>query len=167
MDLRPRDRAFGSVNPSTVEYAIVDAETGKEVRWYLADGFSLVWSPDGSHAAYVGYIPHFTPEESCIDTECGFDKPLGGYPPPSTHLEFMGEPLWSPDGTAVAITAEDYDTHASVVIVRPLRGKPVLALLGIEGNPRLSWDGAALLVRAGTNAWRLEPGSCALRPVKP
>jgi hypothetical protein len=75
--------AAGSVNPSTAEYAVIDTETGKEVGGYLVDGFGWEASPDGSHVAYVGYIPHFTPEASrrpqfCLDDECSFGTPFKG-----------------------------------------------------------------------------------------
>jgi hypothetical protein len=74
--------AYGGVDPSTVEYAVTDVTTGKEVEGYLVDGFAFAPSPDGSHVAYEGYIPHFTPEaehrpQLCLDHECGLDTPLG------------------------------------------------------------------------------------------
>ena len=60
---------------------MIDVETGKEVAWYLVDGSAWAASPDGARAAYVGYVPHFTPEESrrpqfCIDDECGLQAAL-------------------------------------------------------------------------------------------
>lgn len=51
----------GSLNPSTVEYAMVDIATGAELGSYLTDGFTLVGSPNGMHVAYEAYRPalHF------------------------------------------------------------------------------------------------------------
>jgi len=162
--------ASGSVNPSTGEYAVIDVEAGKEVAWYLVDGFTWEASPDGSHAAYVGYIPHFTPEVSrhpqfCLDDECPFLKPSRGYQRADAHLEFTSKPIWSSDSSAVAIIAENYQTKAESVIVRPVGGKPVEVAAPPEADDsslQVSWDGKALVVRAGSRAWRLEPGASAL-----
>lgn len=164
----------GSVNPSTGEYAIIDVETGKEVAWYLVDGPAWAPSPDGTHAAYVGYTPHFTPHEDrqpqfCIDDECSFDHPFRGYPRPPRHIEFTTKPVWSPDGTAVAIAAEDYATKATSVIVRPLQGNPSEYAVppGADAELKISWDGTALVARTATQAWRLDRGASALSPSKP
>ena len=157
----------GSVNPSTGEYAILDAGTGKQVDGYLVDGSAWAASPDGSHFAYVGYIPHFTPEENrrpqfCLDKECAFDTPFRGYPPGrERHLEFKGAPVWSPDGTAVAIEAENYETQARSVIIRPVGGKALefAAPPGADGTLQFSWDGNVLVARTGGGLWRLESGA--------
>ena len=71
--------AAGSMNPSTCEYTVLDAETGKAVAGYLVDGFNWVASPDGLHAAYIGFIAHFTAEadrrpQICLDDECGLGR---------------------------------------------------------------------------------------------
>ena len=160
--------ASGSVIPSTAEYAVIDVETGNEVAWYLVDGFNWAASPDGSHAAYVGYVPHFTPNESrrprfCLDDECPRLQPSGGYRKAGVHLEFTSKPVWSSDGAAVAIAAENFETKADSVIVRPMGGKPVeyAAPPGVDGPFQVSWDRKALVARAGSHAWRLEPGASA------
>ena len=156
----------GSVNPSTGEYALVDIGTGKEVAWYAVDGPAWAASPDGSHAAYVGYVPHFTPEERrrpqfCLDSECDFDKPFHGYPGPTRHLEFEGPPVWSPDGRAAAMAAENYDTKAESVIVRPVGGKAVefVAPPEASGSVQFWWEDKSFVVRAGNGEWRLESGA--------
>ena len=163
--------ASGSVNPSTAEYAVIDVETGREVAGYLVDGFGWEASPDGSHAAYVGYIPHFTPEASrrpqfCLDDECTFMKPSRNYQRADVHIEFTSKPVWSSDSSSVAITAENYETKAESVIVRPVGGRPLelAAPPGAEGSLQTSWDGNVLVVRAGSHAWRLEPGASAFVP---
>jgi len=160
--------ASGSLNPSTAEYAVIDVDTGKQVAGYFVDGFDWEASPDGSHAAYVGYIPHFTPEASrrpqfCLDEECTFGSPFRGYPGPKVHVEFTSKPIWSSDGSAVAITAEDYETKAESVFVRPVGGKPVefTAPPGSEGGLQMSWNETSLVVRAGTHVWRLDHGASA------
>jgi hypothetical protein len=123
--------------------------------------------------AYVGYIPHFTPEDRrrpqfCLDSECGIDKPFGGYPDPTRHLEFKGPPVWSPDGGAAAIAAESYETNAESVIVRPVGGKPLEFAVppGAGGSVRFSWEGKNLVIRAGNGAWRLESGATEFIPMR-
>ena len=166
--------ASGSVNPSTAEYAVLDVETGKQVAGCFVDGFGWEASPDGSHMAYVGYIPHFTPEEDrrpqfCLDNECSFGAPFRGYPGGAkVHVEFTSKPIWSSDSSAAAIIAEGYQTKAESVIVRPVNGKPVevAAPPDSDGALQVSWDGKALVVRAGSRAWRLDPGATALAPLR-
>lgn len=161
---------FGSVNPSTTEYAVVDAESGKEVSGYMVDGYGWAVSPDGSHVAYVGYVPHWTPVERrrpqlCIDDECLFDKPSRGYPAYSVHVEFTRPPEWSPDGTAVAIAAEEYKTKVKIVIVRQLGGKTLqYAPPGAEDGLGMAWDQKALVVKTANGNWRLEPGTATFAP---
>jgi hypothetical protein len=163
----------GSVNPSTGEYAVVDIGTGKEVDGCLTEGSAWAASPDGSHMAYVGYVPHFTPEDSrrpqfCLDSECGIDKPFGGYPDPTRHLEFEGSPVWAPDGRAAAIAAENYETHAESVIVRPVGGKPLEIVVppGAGGSFGFSSEGKNLVIRVGNGAWRLESGATEFTPIR-
>jgi hypothetical protein len=54
--------AAGSVNLSTEKGVIIDLITGKEVMNYYDDSGSAVYSPDGSHVAYISGAPHFSPE---------------------------------------------------------------------------------------------------------
>jgi hypothetical protein len=163
--------AAGSMNPSTCEYAVIDVVTGAEVPGYLTDGFTLVASPDGAHVAYVGFVPHFIPEDVrrpqfCLDDECTFGKPFRGYPQTDAHLEFTSEAVWSPDGSAVAILGADYQTKAESVIVRPVDGKPLAFTVqpGAEGRLSFSWAGNVLVVSAGQHQWKLEPGTSAFVP---
>lgn len=155
----------GSLNPSTAEYAVIDVVSGEQVKDYLVDGFKWAASPDGSHAAYVGYVPHFTPEDArhpqlCLDDECPLDRPFGGYPGPAIHLEFAAPPVWSPDSSVVAIVAEKYETKAPLVIVRPLGGKSSeFAPPRVDGVLGISWEGTALVVGTGSTFWNLERGS--------
>jgi hypothetical protein len=155
----------GSLNPSTAEYAVIDVGSGEQVKDYMVDGFNWAASPDGSHAAYVGYVPHFTQEEArrpqlCLDDECPLDRPFGGYPGPSIHLEFVAPPVWSPDSSVVAIVAEKYETKAPLVIVRSLGGKnSEFAPPRVDGLLGVSWEGTTLVVSTGSTFWSLERGS--------
>jgi hypothetical protein len=163
---------YGGVNPSTVEYAVVDLAAGKEVKWYAVDGFEWTASPDGSHAAYVGGIPHFTPEadrrpQLCLDDECVMGQPFRGYPQSGSHAEFGTPPVWSPDGKAVAIATENYATKARAFIVRPLNGRPSAYPFpaGVSDPFQLAWDSKGLVVTSGSLVWRLRPGASALAQV--
>jgi hypothetical protein len=160
----------GSVNPSTGEYVVVDVETGLEVAWYAVDGFNWSASPDGMHVAYVGNVVHFTPEadrrpQLCVDDECRPGTQPTGYPGLDRHLEYTMAPIWSHDGSAVAITAEDYETNKPSVIVRRLQGKPVqYSPANSDAKIRISWDSGTLELRAGQATWRLAPGSSSFVP---
>jgi len=157
--------AAGSINPSTCEYAVIDVETGKQVAGNLVDGFTWVASPDGEHAAYLGFIGHFTPEADrrpriCLDDECGLGPPRG-YPTEDLHANFITSPEWSPDSSAVAIIAENYDTHVDSVIVRHVGGKTldILAPSQAEGSLGVAWNGNVLVLSGTNRRWRLEPGA--------
>jgi hypothetical protein len=153
----------GSLDPSTCEYAVIDADSGAEIGSYLTDGFSLVVSPDGNHVAYIGQIPHFMPEERrrpqfCLDDECVFDQPYRGFQRSGAHLEYRSSAIWSPDSSAVAIAANDYESDVESAIVRRLAGKHLQFTAPTEGHLHLSWDDRALVVLAGNQTWRLDPG---------
>jgi hypothetical protein len=157
----------GSVNPSIGEYATLDVHSGKEVGGYVVDGFSLSPSPDWSHVAYEAAVAHFTDEvyrrpQLCLDEECGpSPSALGGYPSRDRHVEFIGRPLWSPDGTRVAITAEDYTTKAQSVIVREPGGKTTEFTpppeAGVGGAKlTLSWQDNSIYIRTSNGEWKLQ-----------
>jgi len=153
----------GSLNPSTCEFVVIDAESGKELNWYLVDGFSWAASPDGSHAAYIGYVPHFTSNEDrrpqfCFDDECSDRN--AGYPPRDRHVEFDGRPSWSPDGTAAAISGTEYKSGKPLIVARRLGAKPLeLAPDPTARNLRFSWEGNDLVVLSANRTWRLKSGS--------
>lgn len=172
----------GSINPSTGEYAVLDVDTGKEIGGYLTDGFCLAVSPKGTHVAYEIWVPHYVAEEErrpqlCLDHECDsgrYAPPV--YPGQNRHVEFVGNPLWSPDGSAVAILAQDYGDSRLILVVRPLvgaaaeyplpAGSPTDSLLGynqVGGTTyQLAWDGKDVLVKANDFVWRLRPSTKAL-----
>jgi hypothetical protein len=165
----------GSVNPSTVEYAIVDMTNGTELASYLTDGFTLVGSPDGMHVAYEVYIPHFTPTADrrprlCIDHECDFatlNSP--GYPGAARHVEFATAPVWSASGSTVAFVAEDYHSRRLALIVRPVGGGA--SEYPLESNSpsaiRLYWAAGSWFVKAKEGDWTLGPGGTALVRAEP
>jgi len=155
----------GSINPSTGEYDVLDAETGALIKAYGTDGSTWVASPDGEHAAYLGFIGHFTPEADrrpriCLDDECGLG-PSRGYPKEDVHVDFITSPEWSPDSRAVAIAAENYETHVRSVIVRHLGGATVDIPFPQQaaGNPDMKWDGRSLIFSCAGGSWRLDPGA--------
>ncbi|HTX39585.1 MAG TPA: hypothetical protein VME43_31415 [Bryobacteraceae bacterium] len=157
---------YGSMNPSTAEYAVIDVTTGAEVGGYYVDGFTLAPSPDGSHVAYEGYIPHFSSEadqrpQLCLDDECDFGKSRRGYPATDRHVEFTSDPDWSPDGTKVAITAEDYTTKAQSVIVRQIGGKTAEFAVPPEagGGLQFSWQDNTIDITTGNGEYKLQPGT--------
>jgi hypothetical protein len=47
------------INPSLGEYTTMDPSSGQMLRHWL--GFAFTWSPDKSHIAHHGWIPHFSP----------------------------------------------------------------------------------------------------------
>jgi hypothetical protein len=156
----------GSVNPSIGEYAVIDVSTGKEVADYVVDGYTFTPSPDASQVAYERSIPHFTWEEHrrpqlCLDDECGpTPAARGGYPSPNRHIEFTNKPVWSPDGTKVAVTAEDYTTKEQSVIVREAGGKTAEFAAPQEVGAGLSfgWEDSTIRIKTANGEWKLQPG---------
>jgi len=158
----------GSLNPSTGEYAKVDIATGLTVASYYTEGPSLVPSPDGSHVAYVGLIPHLTPEDQrrpmfCLDDECLFGQPARGYERKGAHLEYESPATWAPDGSSVAVLARNFDTNVQSVVVRRPGGASVefTPPEGETGRVQFAWDGGAVVARVGNGVWRLDSGSAA------
>ena len=174
----------GSLNPSTVEYVAIDIATGKEITSYGTDGFSLAVSPKGNHVAYKSWVPHFQAEgdrrpQLCLDHECDSGRfAAQTYPGPARHVEFVGNPMWSPDGSAVAILAQSYGDFRLRLVIRPLvgaaveyplpAGSPTESLLGYneagETTYQLAWDGKNVLVKTDESVWRLDANSKTLVP---
>jgi dipeptidyl aminopeptidase/acylaminoacyl peptidase len=159
----------GSVNPSTCEYVMIDPGSGKEVDWYAADGFSLVPSPHGTHVAYLGAVPHFTPEADrrprlCVDHKCD-----SGYPGPSRHVEFLTYPVWSASGSSVAIVGQDYQTRKVSLVVKPLEANPSEYALtsAPSSGTEISWARETVFVGTEHGAWKLEPKGSALIRIEP
>jgi hypothetical protein len=178
----------GSIDPSTCEYVVVDATSGKEVDWFGTDGLSLAVSPDGAHVAYEAAIPHFMAEEDrrprlCFDQECDLgNEGKTGYPlDQARHIEFATKPVWSASGRAVAALAQEYQSNNLFLIVRPLRGvtaefalplpPPDHGVLGYGSENatlyHVFWDGERVFVTAGEGTWKVEPGSGILVSVEP
>jgi dipeptidyl aminopeptidase/acylaminoacyl peptidase len=169
----------GSLNPSTVEYVVIDIATGKELAGYLTDGFSLAVSPKGNHVAYKSSEPHFQAEDDrrpqlCLDNECDSGRfAAQTYPGQGRHVEFVGNPSWSPDGSAVAILAQSYGDFRLSLVIRPLvgaaveyplpGGSPTESLYGDneagETRYQLAWDEKGVLVKADDSIWRLHASS--------
>jgi len=75
------------INPSLGEYTTMDFGTGQMLQHWL--GFAFTWSPDKSHLAYHGWIPHFSP-------------PYGH----SSYLQIDGRTVYPPDAIAGASISE-------------------------------------------------------------
>jgi hypothetical protein len=165
--------ASGSINPWTCEYEVVDVETGERVAGNLVDGLTWVASPDGAHAAYIGFIPHFMREtdrrpQLCLDDECALSGEPHGYSKQDVHVDFMTSPQWSSDSSSVVIVAENYDSHVGSIIVRHVGGETldIPAPIDAEGGLGQAWDGGALLLSGTNGKWRLAPGASAFVTVK-
>jgi WD40-like Beta Propeller Repeat len=175
----------GSVDPSTVEYVVVDVHARKELGGYLTNGLNLAFSPDGKHVAYEAAVPHFTPQENrrprlCLDDGCDPRRASGGYPSDSErHIEFATYPVWSPSSSVVAVLAQDYRTNGLLLIAQPAGGQatefplpassPGRSILGYNSENeklyRIYWGGETAFAVAGDAAWKLERHGTALIPV--
>lgn len=74
------------VSPSLSEYSELDQESGQALRHWL--GFGFAWSPDNSHLAYHGWIPHFSP-------------PFGH----SSYLQIDGKTVYPPHAVTSAVSS--------------------------------------------------------------
>ena len=145
----------GTVNPPATEYAIITADTGRELHSYFVRGSAWSPSPGGAHVAYEYYArPRF-----CVDDECRPDD-TGGYPRPNRNLEFQWPPAWSADESQVAILAKDVDRRSrQVVIVKRIAGPAVELPMPPEadGYAALLWDGPDLLLTSVKFRWKRSP----------
>jgi len=147
----------GSVNPSTTALLIMDIETGKQVGEVDSDVGDPVFSPDGGHDASLSGSPHFTPEEFA-EPELDIDGKRV-YPAQHVKVNFLTEPIWSPDGKKLTVLAADEKSKTYSVITwradGPLLTIPIPA----------SWDDlkADMFWSDGTLMLSMQP--CTWRPV--
>jgi len=82
-------------------------------------------------------------------------------------VEFITAPRWSSDSSAVAIIAENYDTHVAKVIVGTWAAKTldIPAPSQAEGSLGAAWDGNALILSGTNRKSRLGPGASDFVPV--
>jgi dipeptidyl aminopeptidase/acylaminoacyl peptidase len=156
----------GSVNPSTTDYAIVDASTGALVDEFLDDGKGAAFSPDGHHFAYVTGRPHFTPASQRnatvnVDGQAVFPRPGERVVEVSSTLQ------WSPDSRSVGFIANDPQTGEQKAVVYRLGTSVSVSSLPEAGSLRtwMFWNDEDLFVmseppspREPSKAWKLSAG---------
>lgn len=134
--------ASGSVNPSTVEYNILDPTNKKSVKEFFDDGHGAAFSPDGNHYAYVSGNPHFSPTGDRALTLSIDDKAVFSG---TGDTEFVAAPLWSADGHLLGALMADQKGPWSAVIVNTRSSASVsLVSLPFEPNAREPIDAGSL-----------------------
>lgn len=137
----------GSMNPSTIEYQIIDVNTGAVVKQFFDEGNGAAFSSDGAHYAYVSGRPHFTPANECAPTLNVDDKAV--FSERGDQVEFIDVPHWSQDDQSVAALIKNPQTEAlSVVIWRQgaTRASTIAAPLSPKESMTLFWNRSALYV---------------------
>ena len=146
----------GSINPSTGVYLVFDAETGAELHELFGGHF--VWSPDRSHLASLGNVPHFSAVEEKTDSLEIEGKRVYPAENDRRHHWFRSDLVWSANSRRVAVV--DYRTEdrtlwlvvASAGRVILLRKLPWMLPRGDRPPERtvvLRWEGQRVIIGYG------------------
>jgi hypothetical protein len=152
----------GSINPSTGIYLVFDARSGRELGEFAGGPF--VWSPDQSHIASYGNVPHFSAPEGKSDSLEIDGKCL--YPREGDHERhwFHSELTWSPDSRKVAVTDNRQTDGSLWLVVVSVDGQTVQRKLpwvlpGTEWPPvhdvSLQWEKGAIIVEYNSQQHRV------------
>lgn len=91
----------GSINPSTTEYLVFDANSGLLEHEFNDDGFGAAFTSDGKLRAYVTGAPHFTRAKHRAPKLLVNDAEIVDF---SRHASVIaGQPLWSSDNSTLAV----------------------------------------------------------------
>jgi Tol biopolymer transport system component len=112
--------AYTTAEPHQLAVAEADG-TGQ--RLLHVDGYEPRWSPDGTHLAYVERTKHGFPLAAMPGTTAGVVRLDGG----QAHSLGAGtQPVWSPDGRALALPTGQGTVHVFAAdgdLVRSIRGR--------------------------------------------
>lgn len=150
---------YGSVNPRTCEYVVLDVDSGGEVEHFLGKCGSFLRSPDGRNIAYqcaqgIGQPPK--PYRDCLK--------INGqrmYPESEHNSRIIGSPVWSPDGHRVGLLGESGTTGLRQLVVADSSGvvaEVPLSSEHIRGGLDLAWPGESLLLAAGGEIYQVDVG---------
>ena len=91
------------------------AKTTKMITRGNADDRSLSWSPDGKHIAFLSKRGHVDPDRTSNEDVWVVEAREGGEPRQITKTQESeaGRPVWSPDGSRMAVTIGDTDRNAA------------------------------------------------------
>jgi Tol biopolymer transport system component len=118
--LRLQAPAYTTAEPH--QLAVVEAD-GTGQRLLGVDGYEPRWSPDGTHLAYVERTKHGFPLAAVPGTTAAV---LRLEPGPAQSLGAGTQPVWSPDGHALALPTGRGTVHVFTAdgdLVRSIRGK--------------------------------------------
>jgi hypothetical protein len=150
-------------DPASAEYVIVDADTGRELGAHYVAGFNWTPAPGGAHFAYE----YYGPANLCVDDEC---RPGGGggYPKEERRLRFHWAPVWSEDGTRLAILVDEIGQPISRTVIVKRIGAPYREIrVPHEASDfwALAWEGPNLVLISEQSRWQLDAASSTFVPL--
>jgi hypothetical protein len=149
--------AEGHVNPSTSQYVEWDVDSGRVVDEKVGSWFAV--SPNGRLVAQRANVPHGSPPPYDGSTLLINDKVVYPAEGDSSYHRFAGPFAWSPDSSRVAL-AERPDAATEIVVANATGGVVTRASIATNAPVDLSWTGpGTLMIRSGTEAWRLDTAS--------
>jgi hypothetical protein len=105
----------GSINPSTTEYDVFDAITGRQLDQFFDDGRGMAFSPNGRQYAHIAGGPHFTPaDEQANNLKIGHSTI---FPLDQRKVTFLSAPQWSADSHSLSVFAAEYNGNAHYVVL--------------------------------------------------
>jgi hypothetical protein len=152
----------GSINPSSGEYLVIDASTGRTLQELVDDGAGIAVSPDGAHLASISGAPHFASAATQAAKLVVDGNPVLALQDLGVTVD--GRPLWSPDSGALAIRVRRRDELPALLVWNRNLRTHSLTSLPAPAQPgsraAMAWRGADLV--AVNSAAEARPGRPAM-----
>lgn len=163
---------YGSVNPYTCEYIVLDASTAARVTRGIGDCGSFSVSPDGQHLAHRDIVGPIAAESARLDEIVVDGKVVfpAVTPGKGRVIRVLTEPVWSSDGTQIAFIETHSATGQTAIVVlggKEWQNKRQALPQDQSDNIRIAWFGKDVVVASERIAVTYDPAVDRMRLATP
>ena len=149
--------ASGSINPTTEESIILDTKTGEELDSIYDDNGGAVFSPNGTHVAYVTGSPHFLPEAARKPVVNIDNRQV--YPKDTRKIELISNIAWSDNNEDISFVISGSPTTSEVVVCSLIDRCENFGVPVSVSRFTIQWSGSSILLNAREGSWSVDTKS--------